>query len=247
MSESSGRPMSYTIAIVDEGLLDITSFKTPDPWGAMHAKEALGVKTWDLYDKVVGAFDAQMAAPLSIGGDESIEVENMKDRRFNPVVRFLGPFTLEKGSATHRIKLPMYVGSVRIMVVAGHDGAFGSAEKSVPVRNPLMLLASLPESLGCGESIKLPVNVFAMEEGISEVRLSLKAEGPVELGESRAGLKFSSSGDRIATFGLKAGKETGKARIYITAEGDIRKEVGITDLLRLRYQDSNLGRQNQNL
>ena len=230
VSESSGRPMSYTIAIVDEGLLDITSFKTPDPWGAMHAKEALGVKTWDLYDKVVGAFDAQMAAPLSIGGDESIEVENMKDRRFNPVVRFLGPFTLEKGSATHRIKLPMYVGSVRIMVVAGHDGAFGSAEKSVPVRNPLMLLASLPESLGCGESIKLPVNVFAMEEGISEVRLSLKAEGPVELGDSRAALKFSSSGDKIASFSLKAGNSSGKARIYITAEGGGKKVSEVVEL-----------------
>lgn len=230
VSEASGRPMSYTVAIVDEGLLDITSFKTPDPWGAMYAKEALGVKTWDLYDRVAGAFDAQMAAPLSIGGDESIEVENMKDRRFNPVVRFLGPFTLEKGSATHRIKLPMYVGSVRIMVVAGHDGAFGNAQKSVPVRNPLMLLASLPESLGCGESIKLPVNVFAMEDGISEVRLSLKAEGPVELGDSKAALKFSSSGDKIASFSLKAGNSSGKARISINAEGGGKKVSEVVEV-----------------
>ena len=48
IKEKNGKPMSYTLAIVDEGLLDITSFKTPDPWSAMNAREALGVRTWDL-------------------------------------------------------------------------------------------------------------------------------------------------------------------------------------------------------
>lgn len=230
ISEASGRAMSYTVAIVDEGLLDISSFRTPDPWAAMYAKEALGVKTWDLYDQVVGAFDARMAVPLSIGGDEKIELENVKDRRFNPVVRFLGPFTLDKGKATHRIKLPMYVGSVRIMVVAGHEGAFGNAEKSVPVRNPLMLLASLPESLGCGESIALPVNVFAMEDGTDEVKLNIRTEGPVKPVESGCVLKFRGTGDKLASFILKAGSDTGRARIIIEAEGGGRKVSEVVEM-----------------
>ena len=48
VSEASGKDMSYVIAIVDEGLLDLTRFKTPDPHKAFYAKEALGVKSWDL-------------------------------------------------------------------------------------------------------------------------------------------------------------------------------------------------------
>jgi uncharacterized protein YfaS (alpha-2-macroglobulin family) len=47
--------MTYTLAIVDEGLLDLTRFKTPDAWSRFYAREALGVKTWDLYDQVMGA------------------------------------------------------------------------------------------------------------------------------------------------------------------------------------------------
>ena len=55
VSEKNGREMAYTLAIVDEGLLDLTRFRTPDPWQAFNAREALGVNTWDLYNYVVGA------------------------------------------------------------------------------------------------------------------------------------------------------------------------------------------------
>src|SRR5690606_39954234 len=53
VSESRGKAMTYTLAIVDEGLLDLTRFQTPDPHEAFYTREALGVKTWDLFDAVV--------------------------------------------------------------------------------------------------------------------------------------------------------------------------------------------------
>ncbi|MEO8254633.1 MAG: MG2 domain-containing protein, partial [Flavobacterium sp.] len=52
VSEKSGKEMTYTIAIVDEGLLDLTRFKTPNAWDSFYVREALGVKTWDIYDDV---------------------------------------------------------------------------------------------------------------------------------------------------------------------------------------------------
>ena len=55
VSETNRKAMSYTIAVVDEGLLDLTGFKTPNPWNYFYAREALGVKTWDLYDYVLGS------------------------------------------------------------------------------------------------------------------------------------------------------------------------------------------------
>ncbi|NJN28109.1 MAG: hypothetical protein HC819_20130 [Cyclobacteriaceae bacterium] len=61
---------------------------------------------------------------------------------------------------THKIKLPQYIGSVRAMVVAGYDGAYGSVEKTVAVKQPLMVLATLPRVAGPTEEITLPVNVF---------------------------------------------------------------------------------------
>ena len=106
---------------------------------SMYEREALGVKTWDLYDHVIGAYSGRFSPMFSIGGDETLVAGAKKDNRFNPVVKFLGPFTLSTGSATHKITLPMYIGSVRVMVVAAHGPVYGNAEKTVPVRSPLMV------------------------------------------------------------------------------------------------------------
>ena len=69
VSEQEGQEMFYTVAIVDEGILDLTHFKTPDVWSVFNAKEALGVKTWDMYKYVMGADVSKMANLLAIGGD----------------------------------------------------------------------------------------------------------------------------------------------------------------------------------
>ena len=146
VSEANGKPMTYTLAVVDEGLLDITGFKTPDPWNYFYAREALGVQTWDLYDFVLGAFGGTLEKAFAIGGDEAVVDKSAnKAKRFIPVVKFLGPFTLEAGKTnTHTITLPQYTGSVRTMVIAGNDRAFGIAEKSVFVKDPLMVLVTAP-------------------------------------------------------------------------------------------------------
>ena len=56
VSEKQGRACAYTLAVVDEGLLDLTRFRTPDPWQAFNARVALGVSTWDIYNDVLGAY-----------------------------------------------------------------------------------------------------------------------------------------------------------------------------------------------
>ena len=122
VSEKSGKPMTYTLAIVDDGLLDLTNFKTPDPWNEFYSREALGIRTWDMYDNVLGASAGAYSSLFSVGGDATLKPADAKANRFKPVVKFIGPFYLEKGrQQTHTLKLPMYVGSVRAMVVAGRS------------------------------------------------------------------------------------------------------------------------------
>lgn len=221
VSEKSGRPMTYTLAIVDDGLLDLTNFKTPDPWPEFYVREALGISTWDMYDNVIGAYAGQFGPLFSIGGDEAIKGADEKANRFRPVVKFIGPFTMGKGgSQTHKITLPMYVGSVRTMVVAGQDGAYGNAEKTSQVRTPLMLLSSLPRVLSTGEDITLPVNVFAMEDNIKEVTVNVQTSANLELTEgSKKTLTFKKTGDQLVDFKIKTGSLTGKEVVRITASG----------------------------
>ena len=223
VSEKSGKPMTYTLAIVDDGLLDLTNFKTPDPWNEFYAREALGIRTWDMYDDVLGASGGRYSSLFSTGGDASLKPADAKANRFKPVVKFIGPFYLAKGKQqTHTLKLPMYVGSVRAMVVAGQDGAYGNAEKTAFVRTPLMLLSTLPRVLSTQEEITVPVNVFAMENQVKNVTVSLETSGAgVQItGNRQQSLTFDQLGDQLAYFTLKTGSKTGKATIHLTASGN---------------------------
>ncbi len=222
VSEKTGRAMTYTLALVDEGLLDLTRFKTPDLWNHFYRREALGVHTWDLYDMVCGAYGAKLERLIAIGGDEGImETSEKRGNRFPPMVRFAGPFYFDKGKkGQHEIDIPQYVGSVRIMVVAGQDGAYGSAEKTVPVRKPLMVLGTLPRVLSPQERVKLPVSVFALDSTVKKVKVSVAAEGGITVSDqAEQTLNFTGTGDELVTFLLTCGNQTGWAKVVIKARG----------------------------
>lgn len=226
VSEKNGKAMTYTLAVVDEGLLDLTRFKTPDPHEAFFAPEALGVKTFDLYDDVIGAYGGTLERLLSIGGDEALKQdESGKNQRFKPVVRFLGPFTLAAGKqATHTYLMPNYVGSVRTMVVASSGTAYGMAEKTTPVKQDLMVLATLPRVSGPGEELLLPVNLFVMNPSVKSVTVTVKSNSLASfVGPSSQSVSFTGTGDKMIFFKLKTGSATGIAKIEVAAvSGSVR-------------------------
>jgi uncharacterized protein YfaS (alpha-2-macroglobulin family) len=221
VTEKNRKQMTYTVAIVEEGLLDLTRFKTPDPWSRFYAREALGVKTWDLYDMVIGAFGGKLSSIIGIGGDNDLVSKESADKanRFKPVVTVLGPFTLGAGSTNkHIVKLPNYIGSVKAMLVAGQDGAYGSAEKAVPVKKPLMVLATLPRVMGPGESVKLPVTVFAMDKQVKDIQVQIKTNDFFIPGETRVKkVSFLQQGDQMVDFDLKTASKLGIARVKVIA------------------------------
>ncbi|MFN6037253.1 MAG: alpha-2-macroglobulin family protein, partial [Bacteroidota bacterium] len=229
VSETEGKEMTYTLAVVDEGLLDITRFKTPDPYSAFNSKEALGVKTWDVFDQVMGANAGGIQRILAIGGDANLNAkEEIGAKRFIPMVRYLGPFHLDKGEIkTHQIKVPQYVGSVRVMVVAGYENGYGKDEKTIAVRKPLMILSTLPRVLGPGEEVDLPVTVFAMENKVKNVKLSVNPGNSFELVDAPSkNISFTNIGDQVVNFRLRVKETCGWGSVKITAEGggEISKE-----------------------
>jgi uncharacterized protein YfaS (alpha-2-macroglobulin family) len=221
VSEANGREMNYTLAIVDEGLLGLTGFKTPNLHSQFYRKEALGVTSWDLFDLVAGAYGGDLERLLALGGDESGETQqNMESKkRFPPVVRFMGPFKLKaKSSNKHDVELPQYIGALRIMVVAGERGAYGSADKTVPVLQPLSLLATLPRVLGPGEELAVPVSLFVMDPGIKDVTLKVEPDKRFQVvGEDSVQVRFDKPGDRLATVRLKVQPALGKGKVNFTA------------------------------
>lgn len=223
VSEKDKKAMTYTLAVVDEGLLDLTSFKTPNAWSDFYARQALGIRTWDMFDLVVGVQTGKLGPLLSIGGDEALKPSTNPVNRFKPIVKYLGPFSLKKGeNQSHKIKLDPYVGSVRVMVVAGNtDGAYGSAEKAAQVKNPLMVLSTLPRVAGPGEEILLPVNVFVMDKKVKNVNITVQASNGLMqfIDGTSQSVSFTETGDKVVYFKIKVANKTGAEKITIKATG----------------------------
>ncbi len=224
VGETNGKSMTYSIAIVDEGLLDLTRFKTPNPWSSFYAREALGVKTWDVYDEVIGAYGGSINQVFSIGGDaEAGGSKSKKANRFKPMVVFEGPFELKKGETrAHKIKIPKYVGSVRTMIVASdaNKAAYGSADKTTPVRKPLMVLTSIPRKITPGEKVTIPVTVFAMENKVKNVDVTLKPnKGFRVIGETKQSLSFPEPDEKMAYFDIEVLEGASITDIEVVASG----------------------------
>lgn len=219
IKEKNGKPMTYTLAIVDEGLLNLTHFKTPKPWNLFYAKEALNVETWDMYDQVIGAYAGKFDKLLSIGGDGYNDIDyTSKANRFVPIVNFFGTFTIASGATRlHNITLPNYTGSVRVMVVANNDLSFGQAEKEIIVKKPILLLSNIPRVLTPQDEIQIPINIFATNPTIKDVKISLSSSEHFILQEKEKWIHFNEVGDEIVTFKAKIGQKCGIAKLEIKA------------------------------
>jgi hypothetical protein len=227
VAEKAGRAMTYTLAVVDEGLLGLTRYAAPDLRKRFYNREALGVLTWDLFDDVAEAYGADLSRLLALGGDQegAGTGAEKKQRRFPPVVLFAGPFALDAGkTAEHRFKMPQYVGAVRVMVVAGRDGAFGVAEKSVPVRQDLMILPTLPRVVRPGEQFDLPVSVFVSRADIRKVQVQVEPGARLRLdGPHIKTVEFARPGDVIVSFPMTATAALGQGSVYIKAVSGTHK------------------------
>jgi uncharacterized protein YfaS (alpha-2-macroglobulin family) len=221
VSEKNRRRMFYTVAVVDEGLLALTRYKAPDLRQEFYRKEALGIITWDLFDQVAEAYGAELGRILALGGDEfrAAAEQAKKPRRFPPVVMFDGPFELRPGdTASHEFLMPQYFGQVRVMVVAGFEGAYGMAEKSVFVRRDLMALPTLPRIVRPGEQVTMPITLFVTRPEIREAEVSLQTNELFQVaGEASKKVDFSGGSEQLVNFELRVAETTGQGVVNYQA------------------------------
>ncbi|MFC2088761.1 alpha-2-macroglobulin, partial [Calditrichota bacterium] len=229
----------FTIAVVDEGLLDITRFKTPDPWSSFFRKLRMGINIYDLYSLIIGANKGDVFKTFSIGGelDEFAVLPESQDKaeqkkRFKPVSMFKGPITTnENGFAEVEFKMPNYIGSVRVMVVSARGNSYGHIEKTVPVTKDLMVMPTLPKVLGPEDKISVPVTIFAMKEDIGKVDVSIKVEGPLSLvGSNTKIVEFKQTGEKDIQFELKAKAAVGFSKVILMAKSTKMSTSVSTDL-----------------
>ncbi|MGQ1889451.1 MG2 domain-containing protein [Thermophagus sp. OGC60D27] len=221
VSEAKNREMSYVLAVVDEGLLDITNHATPDPWVRFNARQALGVKTWDLFDDVLGAFGGKIEQIFSVGGDLSLIGDKGKrtTQRFEPMVKFFGPYQLrKKGKMKHQFKVPSYTGSVRVMLIATNGKATGSTDAVVTVKKPLMVWAAMPRLMGPDEKLSLPVTIFVSDNNIKDVTVAVSGSNHFSVGNNgKQRVSFDTPGEKTLFFEVSTNSAIGASQLVIEA------------------------------
>ena len=221
VKEENAKAMTYTLAVVDEGILGLTNYSTPNPYDYFNAKQALKVRTWDNYDYIIDAFNGKMGTLYAVGGDGFINQEITLDKRFKAYAVTLGPFELKaKGENTHEFQVPQCSGALRFMVVAKGEGkAFGAAEKEMKVVDPINLYPSAPRVTAPGDVMNLKVQVLSPTMKGKNLNVSVNNKNLNAIGEVPSSVKVDDNGEAVIAMKVKVPETLGNATMDVKVSG----------------------------
>jgi uncharacterized protein YfaS (alpha-2-macroglobulin family) len=175
---ASGEDAYLTLAAVDEGILQLTDFKSPDPNGYYFGKRRLGVEMRDDYGRLIKAEKGAVGA-MREGGDQfggrSLAVVPIKT-----VSLFSGLVKVgENGMVTVPVDVPDFNGELRLMAVAVSAGKLGHGDRALTVRDPVVADVVLPRFLAPGDHAQVALNLNNVEGKPGDYVATISGSGPV--------------------------------------------------------------------
>lgn len=219
-----GKPTWLSMAAVDEGILQLTDFQSPNPVDYFLGKRRLGVDMLDLYGKIIEA--GGQPGKLRVGGGSDSagrQQESLNMRTTETVSLFSGPVDLDgQGRANISLELPDFNGQLRLMAVAWNQQRLGQAESNVLVRDPLVTQAYLPRFLAPGDTSQLTFSVQNLDAKAGTYRLHLATEGVASLTKPEPWI-FQVEDPKQQKTARKSytlrGDKPGIGHLYLTVEG----------------------------
>ncbi len=225
-----------TIAAVDEGILQLTDFQTPNPHGYFFRQRGLGIDSYDLYSAILP--EVESAKGKSSTGGDGIEagrkrrLSTVSVTRVKPVSLWSGVVETDaSGSGIVRFSVPQFNGTLRLMAVAFSGDRFGSASRSVIVRDPIVVTPTFPRFISGGDRFRIPVNVFNGTGKSGDFEIELRVEGYVEIaGESRQTVSLATEEEGQVFFEIAAHDAMGKVTFNLSAIGNDESTQMVTNL-----------------
>ncbi|HEV8578081.1 MAG TPA: alpha-2-macroglobulin [Thermoanaerobaculia bacterium] len=221
-----------TVAAVDEGILQLIAQKTPEPFDFFYRKLALGVTSYDTFSLLMPELKN-----LPAGGGEGEEgagqyVRTEGIRRVQPVAFWSGPLTADgDGNAKVTFKVPEFQGALRIMAVSFDEDRFGSSFRLTRVRDPLVLLPTLPRILSFGETLQVPVTVRNDTGKAGAIQIGLTAQGPATVEKPAVqSIDIPAGREKTVYFTVKTGDASGNVRFVATAAGNGQQSKSTTEV-----------------
>lgn len=229
-----------TIAAVDEGILQLTGFRAPNPHGYFYRQRGLKTRAYDLYSAILPEIET-VQGDSSAGGDQAARLSGRAKRlnttsvmRVKPVSLWSGILKTDRyGKGTATFQIPQFNGTLRLMAVAFSGGYYGAAEKFTIVREPVVLTPTFPRFLSVGDRIQFPVSVHNGTGKDGEFQVELQATGDVQFISAETEtepkvqkhlvqkqVQIKAGGEEQLVFDLLAHDSIGKATFKLTASGN---------------------------
>lgn len=219
-TEKGGEPVEVTIAVVDEGILQLKNYKSPNPHDFFFRKRALQVNSYDMYAMVFPELKARKNSKVGGDGyDLSRRVNPLTNKRVKLMAYWSGQLkTNSDGEASYTIDIPHFSGELRVMAVAYRGRAFGAAEKPMKVADDLVLSSSLPRFLSPADEVFVPVTLSNTTKRNLNVAVSLATNGAVQAdGETAQNVGIEANSEKQIFFKVKAANQVGQANVQVTA------------------------------
>ncbi len=226
-------PTYAVVAAVDEGILSLTRFKSPDPLADLFAKRALGVETFETIGWTM--LLPPQGNQRSTGGDDGGSEQAGRVQPVKPVALWSGVVPVSAaGRARVEFDVPQYRGSLRVMAVTVGPRRMGRASANVTVRDPIVLQTTLPRFVAQGDELQIPVFVTNVSGRRLDVVVTMSAENlpvpgmeappnpepPIRmLGKPEGSVSLDDGKSGTLVFQAKAVKSVGAAKFRVTARG----------------------------
>jgi uncharacterized protein YfaS (alpha-2-macroglobulin family) len=227
-------PGSYvTLSAVDNGVLQVSNFETPDPYKFFYQKKALQVSAFDLYPLLFPELRAKFS---STGGDGEAglgkRVNPMPAKRIKIVSYWSGIQKADgSGEANFEFSIPQFSGEIRLMAVAYKDQSFGSSENTMTVADPIVISTALPRFLSPGDTVTVPVTLSNTTTKSANITAAITVEGPLKvIGGNNQSVSINSKSEGRAVFQVAADPSVAVGKIKIAVNGMGEKFTDETEI-----------------
>ncbi|HEX5393111.1 MAG TPA: alpha-2-macroglobulin [Rhodocyclaceae bacterium] len=221
--EAKGQTAMVTLSAVDVGILNITSFKSPDPFGFYFAKLRYGHDLYDVYGRLIEKMDGQKGK-LKWGGDAAPKPTKSLPKKVRLVDLFSGPVALDaNGEAEVSLPVPDFNGSLRLMAVAASGERFGMQEAEITVAAPLVVELATPRFLSVGDSALLALDVHNLAGAQQDVKIKVSNGSGLVIKDGEQKFTLKDQQKRILRIPLEAGTATGLTEVKVHIESPLMK------------------------
>jgi uncharacterized protein YfaS (alpha-2-macroglobulin family) len=222
-----------TLAAVDNGVLQVTDFVTPDPYAHFYARRALEVDGYDLYPLL---FPEVKAALSSTGGDGDVDMKKrtnpMPAKRIKILSYWSGTAQADgSGEAEFQFDIPQFSGQVRLMAVAYKNESFGSKETTMTVADPIVLSSALPRFMSPGDTVTMPVTISNTTTSGASADVRLRLTGALRaVGDQQQTVSISAGSEGRAIFRLAAAPTIGIGKVTVEVDSKGEHFTDETDI-----------------